>query len=132
MKRPIADSELPMMQALWKRSPQTSPELLAQIGGNPSTQKTLLKRLVDKGLVEAEPITSRSFRYSPTVTQEDYQKDSSRHFLDKVFQGSGQAMLLNFVQDDKVTVDDLQELLDLLKETYSSNTEPPLQSAVWR
>lgn len=116
MKIQIADSELPIMELLWKKSPQTSPQLLSQLNGNNSTNKTLLKRLVDKKMVIAEPITSRSFSYSPAISQKDYQKSTSQNFLDKVFQGSCKKLVLNFIAEDKLTKQDLQELLNIIEE----------------
>ena len=44
----IADAELPIMKVLWEKEDLTSPEIFANMTGNKSTLKTLLKRLVKK------------------------------------------------------------------------------------
>ncbi len=115
MNIPITDAELPIMQLLWKSAPQTSTELLAQLEGNDNTQKTLLKRLVEKGAVYTQPITSRTFSYAPAVSKEEYEHSKSETLLHKVFGGSSKKMLLSFVEQEKITKKDLQELLDMIE-----------------
>lgn len=112
----IADSELTIMKVLWKNSPLTSAEILSQIEGNKNTIKTLLQRLVTKGALTVEPIKGHTYLYAPAVSQADYTDVTSERFLTKVFDGSGKAMLLNFIQEERITKADLQELLDLIEE----------------
>ncbi len=112
----IADSELPIMKILWERDNLTSPEIFENLEGNKSTLKTLLQRLVTKGAVEATEINSRTYRYSATVKKEEYIKSERKGFLQKVFDGSKEKMLLNFVKEENVTKEDLQRLLDMIEE----------------
>ncbi len=110
----IADSELPIMQVLWKKGDCTSPEIFASMDKNISTLKTLLKRLVDKGAVQAEEINSRTYRYSAVVSEEEYVAGARKNFLQTVFGGSKEKMLLNFVKEENVTKEDLKHLLELI------------------
>lgn len=112
----ISDSELSIMKTLWKEAPLPSSEIAKRMDGNVSTLKTMLKRLLAKGAIGATPVDGRSYLYTPLVRQEDYTAQSRRHFVDKVFDGSRQAMLMNFVMEEEVTLDDLQSLIDMLKE----------------
>lgn len=112
----IADSELPIMKELWKRGELTSPEIFADMDGNPSTLKTLLKRLVDKGAVEAEEINSRTYRYHAAVKEEEYIHQERRGFMQKLFDGSKEKMLLNFVKGENITRSDLEKLMDMIDE----------------
>lgn len=111
----IADAELPIMKVLWEQDNLTSPEIFAGLEGNRNTQKTLLKRLVSKGAVRAEEINSRTFRYSALVTREEYIRQERGSFLNKVFDGSAAKMMLNFVQEEKISREELQELLDMIE-----------------
>lgn len=112
----ISDSELPIMQALWKKGPCTSPEIFDVMDKNASTLKTLLKRLVDKGAVKAEEINSRNYRYAASVTEEEYVRSARKNFLQTVFGGSREKLLLNFVKEEHVTKEELQSLMDLIEE----------------
>ena len=112
----IADAELPIMKVLWDKGDLTSPEIFADMEGNKSTLKTLLQRLVAKGAVKANEINSRTYRYSPVVTREEYTNATCRSFIQKVFDGSAEKMLLNFVKEEKISREDLQKLLDMVEE----------------
>ncbi|MDO4766220.1 MAG: BlaI/MecI/CopY family transcriptional regulator [Eubacteriales bacterium] len=111
----IAEAELPVMKLLWERGALTSTEILASLSGNKNTLKTFLKRLVEKGAVATEEIKSRTFRYRAVVTQEEYINQERKGFLDRVFDGSAQDMLLNFVKEEKLTRKDITDLLDLIE-----------------
>ena len=108
----INDSELPIMKVLWHRDGIALPEILAQLNGNKSTLKTLLGHLVNRGAVRVEEITQRSFRYFAAVSEAEYIAGQRRHFLQKVFDGSAEKMLLNFVREENISPEDLQGLLD--------------------
>ncbi|MEG0898825.1 MAG: BlaI/MecI/CopY family transcriptional regulator [Oscillospiraceae bacterium] len=112
----IADSELPIMKVLWEKDNITSPEIFDGMSGNISTLKTLLKRLVDKGAVKATEINSRSYRYSAVVSEDEYICSERKGFLQKVFDGSKEKMLLNFVKEENITKDDLEKLLEMIEE----------------
>lgn len=112
----ISDSELSIMKVLWEKSPLTSSEIQKRMRGNKAVMRTLLQRLLAKEAIEAKPIDKRSYLYYPKVKKEDYEAQTSRHFLEKVFDGSSRAMMMNFIKGEQVTVSELEELLDMLKE----------------
>ncbi|HHV09403.1 MAG TPA: BlaI/MecI/CopY family transcriptional regulator [Clostridiales bacterium] len=112
----IADAELPIMKVLWDKGDLTSPEIFADMDGNKSTLKTLLQRLVAKGAVKATEVNSRTYRYSPIITREEYTNATRKSFIQKVFDGSSEKMLLNFVKEEKISREDLQRLLDIIEE----------------
>lgn len=112
----IADAELPIMKVLWEKGDLTSPEIFAEMTGNKSTLKTLLKRLVEKGAVQATEVTSRTYRYAVAISRDDYTRQERNGFLQKVFDGSTQKMLLNFVKEGNITREDLQRLTELIEE----------------
>jgi BlaI family penicillinase repressor len=112
----INDSELPIMKALWKEDGVTSPEILADIEGNKSTLKTLLGRLVDRGAVRVEEINQRTYRYFAVVTEDEYIEGQRKTFLQKVFDGSTEKMLLNFVKEENISPAALRRLVDLIEE----------------
>ncbi len=112
----IADAELPIMKVLWERGALTSPEIFSDMSGNKSTLKTLLLRLVQKGAVKASELNGRNYLYTPVVTELEYINHSRQSFLKKVFDGSAQKMLLNFVREENISREDIERLLDLIEE----------------
>ena len=112
----IADSELPIMKVLWEKGELSSPMIFECLDGNISTLKTLLKRLVDKGAVKTKKLDARSYIYSPVISESEYIRYERKGFLDRIFDGSREKMLLNFVKDEKITKEELQRLIDLIDE----------------
>ncbi len=112
----IADAELPIMKVIWEHDNLTSPEIFAHLDGNKNTFKTLLQRLVAKGAVSSTEINARTYRYSALISRAEYTKTERKGFLHKVFDGSKEQMLLNFVKEENITKDDLQRLLDMIEE----------------
>lgn len=112
----ITDSELPIMKVLWQHDNLTSPEIFEYLEGNKNTFKTLLQRLVSKGAVKATEINSRTYRYSALISRQEYTKKESKGFLQRVFDGSKEKMLLNFIKEENINKEDLQKLLDSIEE----------------
>ena len=111
----INDSELKIMKALWEKDGRTSTELLADIKGNKNTLKTLLGRLVERGAVRVEEINKRAYSYYAVVTEGEYIEGQRKTFLEKVFDGSAEKMLLNFVKEENISADALRRLVELIE-----------------
>lgn len=115
----ISDAEWRVMQVLWDRSPLTAGEVVESLADtcdwSPATVKTMLGRLVKKGVLAYEQDGKR-YLYRPAVTREDAVKRESRSFLDRVFDGAAGAMLAHFVRGQKLTRRELNELRRLLEE----------------
>ncbi len=120
-KYEITDAELQIMNVLWKSEPLTLNEIVNQLSDkeikNKSTIKTLLYRLVEKGSVKSHTSKNKKEKLFKTViSREQYLKKANESFLDKLYNGSTNKLLLNFVEDKKITKKDLQELIDLIEE----------------
>ncbi len=122
MQKPIiiSEGELPIMKVLWEKGSATSPEIYKNMEGaeskNKSTFKTVLLRLVQKGAVKAEEINLRNYMYYPLITKDEYVALSRKNFLERVFDGSVQNLLLNFIREEKVSKADVERLLDQIEE----------------
>jgi len=112
----INDCELPIMKALWQKDGIASPEIFAEISGNKSTLRTLLARLVERGAVRAEGINQRTYRYFAVVTEAEYIESQRKTFLEKVFDGAAEKMLVNFVQSEDISQEVLERLIRRIAE----------------
>ena len=81
-------------------------------GWDISTIKTLLRRLCEKGAVEAR--RRESFYYRPVLNREDYQRWSTRSLIQRVYRGSAKDLVASLVRGDQLTDQDLDELRALL------------------
>lgn len=116
----ISDTEWEIMRVIWLKHPLTANEVIEHLaaggsGWHPKTARTLLARLVQKGALGYEA-RGRTYVYSPLVSEEDCVATASESFLDRVFGGSLKPMLAHFVERQKLTRKDLEELEKLLDE----------------
>ena len=116
--RRLPDSELEVMQAIWAcQSPVVRTdieEILFQT--HPMAMTTLLTfltRLSEKGYVRIEKV-SRSSRYIPLVSQEDYLSAQSKRFVDKLCGGSISTFAAALCNSG-LTKEELAELRDMLE-----------------
>ncbi len=110
----IANSELPIMKVLWEKGELSSKEIFEDLDGNLSTLKTLLKRLVDKGAVGTNEVTSRTYTYYPILSKKTYINTERKGFIARVFDGSKNKMLLNFVKEENISKSDIEKLLEMI------------------
>ena len=112
----ISEAEYEIMKAVWKNAPISTNEVVGLFeGGNwsPKTVQTLLARLVKKGVLGYEK-KGRVFVYTPLIEEDDYIKEESTSFLKKFYDGALNSMVLNFIDDEKLTDDDIEELKRIL------------------
>ena len=113
----ISESEYEIMKAVWKNAPISTNEVVELFeGGNwsPKTVQTLLARLVKKGAIGYEK-RGRVFVYSPLIDEEEYRREESSSFLKKFYNGALNSMVLNFIDGDKLSADDIDELTRILE-----------------
>ena len=115
----ISDAEWEIMNVLWEESPRTATDvaesLKDRVTWNTNTVKTLLGRLVKKGVVRFKPEGNR-YLYSPALPRERYVRQESASFLDRVFGGDASPMLVHFVRNSDLSDEEIEELRRILDE----------------
>jgi BlaI family transcriptional regulator, penicillinase repressor len=116
----ISEAEWVVMRFLWAKSPATAREIVTsldlQTRWNAKTILTLINRLVAKGAVGFTK-EARNHRYYPKLTERECVRVETRSFLDRVFGGSVQPMLAQFVREADLSERDVTELRRILDET---------------
>lgn len=114
----ISDSEWKIMKVLWKKSPRLASEIVEELesetGWNPKTIHTLIRRLVTKGAIEARK-ENTYYSYYTLVSEVQCVKEETKSFLDKCFNGSLNMLLANFIEEEKLSKDDIEQLETLLQ-----------------
>lgn len=113
----ISSSELEVLEMLWHAGePLPVASIRAQLeqvrGWDSSTIKTLLRRLCDKGVVEAEK--REVFYYRPLLSREDYQIWSTHSLIQRAYRGSARDLVACLVRGEQLTRQDLEELRAIL------------------
>lgn len=105
------------MKVIWGKPPQTAAEVIASLteeDWHPNTIKTLLSRLHRKGVVGVNK-QKTLYLYRATVSEADCVKKESESFLDRIFGGAVKPLLVHFVENEKLSPRDLEELKDILR-----------------
>ena len=119
-KKPsISDAEWEVMDIVWENSPITSREVVESLAGtkkwNHRTIKTMLNRLVKKGALKYE-VEGKAYLYRPCVSRDVCVREESKSFLDRVFGGASNPMLVQFVKNTKLSQEEIKELKQILSE----------------
>ncbi len=113
----ISEAEYQVMKLIWDRAPVSTKEvteiLADESSWKPKTIQTLLSRLVKKGAIGYKK-EGRVFVYTPLIKEEDYVEQESSSFLNKFYDGALNSMVVNFLEQDKLTENDINELKKIL------------------
>ncbi len=113
MFKSLTKSEEQVMQVLWKLEQGFLKDIL-ELSPEPkphsNTIATLLKILVEKGFVEYE-VQGRNNLYRPKITKEEYGQKSIQQLVKGYFEGSPAKLVSHFVSDNKLSQQELEELL---------------------
>lgn len=114
----IADSELEVMRVLWragKALPVTEirESLQKSRGWEATTVKTLISRLVAKGVLRQEK--RQVYYYSPLITEAEYNDWATHDLISRVYHGSARDLVAALVRSDGLSQADIDELRNLFK-----------------
>lgn len=114
----IADSELQVLHLLWRENrPMTMTEirktLIEATKWDGSTIKTLVYRLVDKGILSTDK--QKTTLYKPIVSEEEYNEYATRVLIDKLYSGSAKNLVAALVNTKKLDDEDIEELRNMFK-----------------
>ena len=118
----ISESELQIMQVLWKLGECTSIDIVKEVNKKKdwktNTIMTLVSRLSNKGFVEVIRDKGSLLLYKPIVAEYDYKATETNNFIEKMYEGSVNNMLVAFAKSKKLTKKDVEDLLNLIEEEH--------------
>ena len=116
----LGNSEAEIMKIMWNRKgqPVTSTEirneLEEKLNWTKSTVLTLIRRLVEKGLVECEQ--RDVFYYTPLVSEEDYLMSQTSNFINRIYNGNVKNLITALCKGNSLSKEDIEELQAILDE----------------
>ena len=81
-----------------------------------TTIATFMKILLNKKFVEYRKVTGKTHIYYPVMTKEEYTRKVMNEVKDNFFGGSGSSFLKFFVREEKLTEDDIVELIKMINQ----------------
>ena len=113
----ISEAEFEVMKIIWKYAPISTNEITDHVvkttAWSPKTIQTLIKRLVTKGVLSYEK-QSRVFVYTPLFDEAEYIGQESNNFLNRFYNGDITAMVSAYIDNEKLSKTEVDELRSLL------------------
>lgn len=81
-----------------------------------NTLSTLVHILEDKGFLSHKAITARCFKYFPVISRDDYSRGTLSNVINKFFGRSYLGMVSTLVREEKIKLDELEELIKQVKD----------------
>lgn len=114
----ISNAELEVMKILWREKRPVSfsdmrIELQSTMNWEKSTINTLIRRLVDKGVITAHK--QNVLYYTPNISYSDYSQMEEQNLIDKLYNGNTKNFVAALCQSGKLSESDIDELKEFFK-----------------
>lgn len=113
----LTNKEEEIMQILWKLEKAFVKEILAEIATEKphyNTLSTIVRNLEEKGFV-SHLAFGNTHQYFPIVSKDAYSRTFLSVTLDNYFDNSYKSMVSFFAQEEKITAEELREILALIE-----------------
>ena len=117
----LSKQEEEAMQAVWQCGIgfiKDFLDLMAEPKPPYTTLASTIKNLERKGFLKGEKL-GNSYRYSPTVDEQEYKKIFMSGFVSNYFQNSYKDLVAFFAKENKITASELQEIIKLIENPKS-------------
>jgi len=122
----LTKAEEQIMQLLWEQEKGFVKDIIEQIPEPKpayNTVSTIIRILEKKGFV-GHNAYGKTHEYFPLISRKDYTRTYMRNFMRNYFSGSFQEMVSFFANDDKMSLSDLDELVeDVKRDLQTENPE---------
>lgn len=113
----LFDSELKIMELLWKNGEMTAKELAAalkeEVGWSKTTTYTVIGKCVDKGAVQrSEP----NFCCRALITQDEVREYRTDELIEKMYDGSADALIASLLGRKKLSADEIASLRKMVED----------------
>ncbi len=124
MKPKPTNAELEILQVLWNTGPATVREVNEKLSEKRSigytTTLKLMQIMLKKNILTRQD-NGKNHIYSPTMKENDIQKELVKKFLDNVFGGSTAKLVIHALGNKKTNPDELKEIRALITKLEKEN-----------
>lgn len=121
----LTKAEEQIMQLLWEQEKAFVKDIVEQMP-NPkpayNTVSTIIRILEKKGFI-GHNAYGKTHEYYPLIKRKDYTKTYMKNFMRNYFSGSFQEMVSFFAREDKMSVSELDELMEDVKRDLENENQ---------
>lgn len=121
-KKTLSPKEEAIMECFWQKGPLFVREVVDMLDDPKphfNTVSTFVRGLESKGWLSHEQF-GNSYRYYPVVDASEYHEWSVRGLIDRFFGRSYIGFVSSLVEQDKISTDELKELISKIEEKKNS------------
>jgi BlaI family penicillinase repressor len=111
--------EMEILKVLWESGPASVRDVFRELAQDEdlayNTIQTLLRIMEDKGLVRHH-VAGRAFVYTPLYSREQ----SVRGFLDRVFDGAAEQLVMTLLRSERLSAQELDRLQAMIEAARKS------------
>jgi predicted transcriptional regulator len=116
----LTEAELRLMNVIWEKGSATVAEVAEGLPQDLNlaynTVLTTLRILENKGyLKHVKAKEGRAFVYRAVVSRDDASRSALRHLLHRFFRNSAEALVLNLLDDERLSEEELERIRARLK-----------------
>ncbi len=115
----LTQKEEELLQVLWKLKKAFVKELVAQLPQpkpHYNTVSTVIRKMEDKGYVGYTPFGT-THQYYPLVSKEAYRKQFMSRTIHNYFEDSYKNVVSFLAKEDKISVEELKEIIQLIEKS---------------
>jgi BlaI family penicillinase repressor len=110
-------TEMEILNVLWREGRATVESVCRQLKPPKrayTTVLTLLRIMEQKGYVEHE-VEGRTFIYRPLLDEQKTRRSVARRLLDRMFEGSAEALVASLIEDEEFSEEELRRLRKMIE-----------------
>lgn len=117
MDNKLFDSELKVMDVLWREGDSTAKQISVilgeEVGWNKNTTYTLIKRCIKKGAIErSEP----NFMCHALIPKEEVQEAETNELINKIYDGSADKLFAALLSRKKLSAEEIEKLKKIVSD----------------
>lgn len=121
----LTNKEEEIMRVLWDLEKAFVKEVLAELPEpkpHYNTISTIIRNLEEKGYI-GHTVFGKTHRYQPAVSREEYRKTFMQKTINNYFENSYKNVVSFFAKEEKISVNELKEIIDLIEKEDGSKPE---------
>jgi predicted transcriptional regulator len=117
----LTEQELEIMKVIWDRGTATVrdvyEDLLKRRKVAYTTVMTMMKILEQKNYLKKDE-ADKAYVYTPVLPKQQVVSNMVRDFIDRVFNGSAEPLLLHLVEDKHISESDFREIAEMRRKRH--------------
>jgi predicted transcriptional regulator len=111
---PLSGLELEVMNLVWEIGESTSADIVEAFSRRrplaPTTIRTVLSNIEEKGYLQRVPTTERALRYRPSFPREAVATQTMQQLVGRLFGGSSKLAIAQLLASEELGADELEEI----------------------